>query len=160
MDMITCVDIYGNTHKTTKSSLQWRPAAYGIVIRDGKVLLLRQFGGRYELPGGALELGEDHKRAVIREVKEETGIEVEEPIALGMEASFFKAAHSTNEAFHSLLLYFHCKFAGGEESSAAWDEIERKTVESIEWISVEAIDSLEVASTVDFRPFIRQAVGM
>lgn len=108
----------------------------------------------------ALELGEDHKSTVIREVKEETGIEVEKPIALGMEASFFKAAHSMNEAFHSLSLYFYCESAGGEDSSAAWDEIERKTVESIAWVSIEAIDSLEVASTVDFRPFIRQAVEM
>ena len=37
------------------------------------------------------------------------------------------------------------------------DETERKTVESIEWVNVEAIDDLVPASTVDFRKYVKMA---
>src|SRR3982751_4709214 len=99
-DLTTCVDIDGNTYEIPTAELQWRPAAYGIVIKDGKVLLSRQFG-KYDLPGGGVDPGEDLKAAVIREVKEETGIDVDNPAALGVENSFFHAAHSTKKTYHS-----------------------------------------------------------
>lgn len=57
--------------------------AVGAVISDGKgrVLLLRRrqspfMGGRYEIPGGVVEEGEDLFQALKREVREETGLEV------------------------------------------------------------------------------------
>ncbi|HSX05690.1 MAG TPA: NUDIX hydrolase [Candidatus Saccharimonadales bacterium] len=53
--------------------------------KDGRVLLLREADGRWELPGGGLEHGEDPKAALAREVAEETGLTVEwmsnQPIA-------------------------------------------------------------------------------
>lgn len=45
---------------------------------DGRVLLLRQYHrDGWTLPGGLLNRGEDPARAVVREVREETGITVE-----------------------------------------------------------------------------------
>lgn len=54
-----------------------------VIVRDGNVLLLRRsardfMGGVYELPSGRVELGEDLADALIREVKEETGLTVTE----------------------------------------------------------------------------------
>lgn len=53
--------------------------AAAIIIRDGKLLLFkRQKPGReyYILPGGGVELEETFEQACIREVKEETGLDV------------------------------------------------------------------------------------
>jgi 8-oxo-dGTP pyrophosphatase MutT (NUDIX family) len=45
----------------------------GVVIRDDRVLLLRNDRDEWELPGGKLELGEDPAACVAREIDEETG---------------------------------------------------------------------------------------
>src|SRR3954453_21677136 len=43
----------------------------GVVIRDGRVLLLRNESDEWELPGGKLELGEQPAVRVAREIAEE-----------------------------------------------------------------------------------------
>jgi 8-oxo-dGTP pyrophosphatase MutT (NUDIX family) len=45
----------------------------GVVVRAGRVLLLRNDRDEWELPGGRLEAGETPQRCVVREVAEETG---------------------------------------------------------------------------------------
>ena len=53
----------------------------GIVIEDGQLLLLDQdtpnTGRSWSLPGGKLEEGETLAGALVREMKEETGLDVE-----------------------------------------------------------------------------------
>ena len=48
----------------------------GVLVRDGRVLLLRNEREEWELPGGKLELGEDPAVCVAREITEETGLPV------------------------------------------------------------------------------------
>lgn len=52
--------------------------AYGIVIENNKILLIKKAKGPYEgkldLPGGTIEFGEKPNEALIRELQEETGI--------------------------------------------------------------------------------------
>ncbi|MFC1711108.1 NUDIX hydrolase [Patescibacteria group bacterium] len=55
----------------------------GIIIkRKNKILLLKRKGShgidQWSLPGGYLEFGETFKQCAVREVKEETGLEVKE----------------------------------------------------------------------------------
>ncbi|MGW1741337.1 NUDIX hydrolase [Nocardia sp. NPDC001965] len=46
--------------------------------REGRILLIRRSdNGKYSVPGGGLEAGETVAQAVVREVREETGIEVD-----------------------------------------------------------------------------------
>jgi 8-oxo-dGTP pyrophosphatase MutT (NUDIX family) len=45
----------------------------GVVVRDGRVLLLRNERDEWELPGGKLDLGEDPTTCVVREIAEEVG---------------------------------------------------------------------------------------
>jgi 8-oxo-dGTP diphosphatase len=53
-----------------------RDSAFAVISRGKKVLLVRTFEGRWQLPGGRLERGESHRAAARREVREETGIRV------------------------------------------------------------------------------------
>jgi len=54
--------------------------AYGLVIQDGKILLIKKVGGPYDgkldLPGGTIEFCERPEDALKRELMEEVGIEV------------------------------------------------------------------------------------
>jgi 8-oxo-dGTP pyrophosphatase MutT (NUDIX family) len=55
----------------------------GIVIHDGRALLLLNERDEWDLPGGRPDPGEEHRAALRREVREETGLEVEVGAALG-----------------------------------------------------------------------------
>ena len=53
----------------------------GVAFVDGRVLLIKRrfepLAGRWSLPGGALEVGETLAEGLAREMKEETGLDVE-----------------------------------------------------------------------------------
>jgi len=67
-------------------------ATKAIIVHEGKILLLRESGsyddgtntGRFDVPGGRLNPGEYFLDALKREVKEETGLDVEvgRPVAV------------------------------------------------------------------------------
>lgn len=48
----------------------------GVLIHQGRVLLLLNERGEWDLPGGRPDPEEDHRTALEREVREETGLEV------------------------------------------------------------------------------------
>lgn len=62
-----------------------RVACKAVIVKDGKVLILREAAtydegtqrGRWHMPGGRIEVGENFEAALKREVREETGLEVE-----------------------------------------------------------------------------------
>jgi 8-oxo-dGTP pyrophosphatase MutT (NUDIX family) len=49
----------------------------GVVIHRGRVLLLRNKRGEWDLPGGQPNANEGHRAALAREVHEETGLAIE-----------------------------------------------------------------------------------
>jgi 8-oxo-dGTP diphosphatase len=63
-------------------------AVDAIIEKNGKVLLVKRnfppFRGKYAIPGGIVEYGETVEAAVVREVREETGLEVEVQEILGV----------------------------------------------------------------------------
>ena len=57
-----------------------------VIIKEGKIVLIKRGNepskGKWSIPGGHVELGENLKEAVIRETKEETCLDVDNPILL------------------------------------------------------------------------------
>ena len=64
-----------------KSKFSGKTVTAIIQFPDGKILLVKRgtvvFKGHWALPGGRVEVGENVEQAVVREVKEETGLSVE-----------------------------------------------------------------------------------
>jgi 8-oxo-dGTP diphosphatase len=79
--------------KTSSVDIQRIATKALIIDDDGKYLLLREAStyeegtnvGRYHLPGGRLDIGEHFEDGLFREVKEETGLQIEiiQPIYVG-----------------------------------------------------------------------------
>ncbi len=60
----------------------WIPVVAGFLKKDGKILVGQRpenntLAGQWEFPGGKIELGETPEQALIRELDEELGIQVE-----------------------------------------------------------------------------------
>jgi len=52
-----------------------RPSVRGIIIKDGRIAMIHSMEyDYYMLPGGGIEQGEEHPDALIREVREESGL--------------------------------------------------------------------------------------
>lgn len=51
---------------------------YGVITRDNEILLIKKawgpHTGKWDLPGGRIEFGEEPYEALVREIDEETGI--------------------------------------------------------------------------------------
>jgi ADP-ribose pyrophosphatase YjhB (NUDIX family) len=92
-------------------------AVSAAIMRDGRVLLVRRARaparGLYTLPGGVVEAGETLVEAVIREVKEETSLDIE-PVALaGHREAIVRDAAGRPER-HFVILSFACRWRAGE----------------------------------------------
>lgn len=155
---VICKDVDGKEYKMPVDQLKWRPTTYGIVIKDSNILLSKQFGERFDLPGGGLDLGELPEEGVIREIKEETGIDAKNPKLVTVVNSFFFSAHAKKESYQCLIFYYLCEFAGGEFSTDGFDEWEKLYAEMAQWIPLDKLDGIKVASLVDYRPFVKKAL--
>jgi 8-oxo-dGTP pyrophosphatase MutT (NUDIX family) len=156
---LTSRDLQGNVYDVATSELSWRPSAYGIVIRDNKILLVIE-NEKYHLPGGGIELGENPAEAVLREVKEETGVTAESARLLDMASSLFSfGAYDTPpdlQHVHSLLIYYACEYVSEDAADKHLDAYEVAAGLRSEWVDVSMLDDITVGTTVDWRPVVRR----
>lgn len=100
-----------------------------------EVLFVRQrtgpFKGWWLLPGGHVKFGETLREAVVREVKEETGLLVKVSKLLGA----FDVI-DTQQNYHFIHIVFLCKLVGGELRAGS-DAIE------IEWFNPNRLDNAQ-----------------
>jgi len=100
--------------------------ACALVDRDGRVLIAQRpegknLAGLWEFPGGKVEPGEQPEAALIRELKEELGIDVTEACL----APLTFASHAYDE-FHLLMPVFVCRRWKGE--------VERREHSDLRWV--------------------------
>lgn len=85
---------------------QFRIGVYALIFRGHEILLaLRRDIDWWNLPGGGLELGETVEEGVCREVREETGLQVEVDHLVGVYSKPQK---------QEVVLTFVCRVIGGE----------------------------------------------
>ena len=107
--------------------LKDRSACRGILMRDGKILLIRfRVSGNYMIPGGGVEQGEKLRECLTREFAEETGILIAPGDEFLILDEYFGSMHFVNH-------YFHCQEAGGE-TRRKLTENEKKLGLSFEWV--------------------------
>ena len=88
-----------------------------IMLRRDRILMAQRgkepLKGWWSLPGGAVEVGESLKNAVCREVREETGLEIE---PLGVMEIFERIMHDDAGApeYHYVLIDYVCRVIGGK----------------------------------------------
>jgi 8-oxo-dGTP diphosphatase len=118
-----------------------------VIVHEGRVLLVQRgrepMKGRWTIPGGLVEIGESLHEAVVRETREETGLEVE-PIEL---VELLDRIHREEGRvrYHYVIADYLCRLVGGT-LAAADDAAAVRWVERAEWNShsVLAIDPITV----------------
>jgi 8-oxo-dGTP diphosphatase len=113
------------------SARQWSIGASAAVVNEGRVLLVRHtYGekkGRWALPGGYATHQERIDETVIREVKEETGLEVEVVDVIGLRTRYTVQGGALFVLFRARPLAGELSATGEEVDRARWfslDEIE------------------------------------
>jgi 8-oxo-dGTP diphosphatase len=106
----------------------------GVLERDGKVLICRRRSDqahplKWEFPGGKLEAGESPESALVRELREELGIEA----TVGSEVMRYEFAYPGKQ---SILLIFL--------PVARWrGEVQNRIFETIVWEKLESLGSYD-----------------
>jgi nucleoside triphosphatase len=86
-----------------------------IFNRDNRVLLVlsERWGGQYVVPGGHIELGERIEETVIREVKEETGLDVYDLKFVMIQECVFDEGFY--KKMHFIFFDYSCRTDAGED---------------------------------------------
>jgi len=93
-----------------------KPCAGALIVHDGRVLLVKRgiqpFLGYWDIPGGFLEEDELPEVGAIREVREETGLEIRLTDLLGFYVDRYMYG---DEGGYCLNIYFLAEVTGGKE---------------------------------------------
>jgi 8-oxo-dGTP diphosphatase len=106
-------------------------AVGAVVVDDGRLLVVRRANPPsatlWSLPGGRVRRGEDLRSAVVREVREETGLAVEVTGLCGF-------AERIGEGHHYVILDFWARVRGGRQR--AGDD-----ASDVDWFSADRLDA-------------------
>ena len=99
------------------SQLVMTPSVAALIRNEaGQILfLVRADNGLWDLPAGAIDPGETPAQAVVREVREETGLIVEPSAVLGVfGGEGFRVSYSNADIVEYTVIVFECRVVGGE----------------------------------------------
>ncbi len=115
----------------------------GVVIEHGRTLLIRRgsepLKGRWSIPGGTLELGETLETGVVRELAEETGLEVR---VLEMIEAFERIFPEDGRTprYHFVILDYLCQRVSGTAGAAS-------DVTDVAWAREDELPAYELSPT-------------
>ncbi|HEV8594711.1 MAG TPA: NUDIX hydrolase [Thermoplasmata archaeon] len=118
------------------------PAVSALLLDGDRVLLIRRKAspnrGRWTFPGGTVQLGETLSAAVVREVREETGLAVE-PLEV-VDATDVIVPETVRPDYHFVLVVFRGRAVGGSLRAMS-DAAEAR------WVPFSQLDELDVTET-------------
>ena len=117
-----------------------------VIINAGRILLVRRGVepalGKWSFPGGAVELGEKVRDAVIRETKEETGLDVELVDDTPMDVNdIIYSDDGGHLLYHYVLLQFLVRLKGGVLKPTS-------DVTDAKWVPFEKIEYYDLAMSI------------
>ena len=121
--------------------------AVGAVILDaGRVLLVRRgqepLKGEWSLPGGAVEVGETLEAALVREVREETSLDVVVgPVVEVLDSIRHDAVGRAQ--YHYVIVDYACRVRAGTPTAA----VRGTDADDVQWVPVEELDRYRVTAT-------------
>lgn len=121
------------------------PAASAVVVdHEGRVLLhLRADTGNWSIPGGGMEPGESIAGCVVREVREETGVEVRPVRLVGVYSDpGHVVAYDDGEVRQEFSVCFACEPVGGA-TDASNDESD-----DVRWFRRDELDDLQITPSI------------
>ncbi len=111
-----------------------------IMVCDGKILLEKRKSepgkGKWSVPGGLVELGESTEQAVIREVKEETGLDVENPELVDVVNNIIFDENGKIK-YHFVIVDYFVKLKGGELKAA-------DDAEELKWVALDEAENYNI----------------
>ena len=121
-----------------------------VVICKGKILLEKRKGepgrGKWSIPGGLVELGERIEETVIREVKEETGLDVESPELIDV-VDNISVDDDGRVRYHFVIVDYFVKLKGGTLKAA-------DDAEELRWVAFNQVEKYDLTKT--FRGFFER----
>ncbi|QHF55618.1 MULTISPECIES: NUDIX hydrolase [Streptococcus] len=123
--------------RTIMANQSFGVRATALIIKDGKIFLTKDDKGRYYTIGGAIEVNELVRDAVIREVKEELGVD-----CLVNQLAFVVENQFTQEklTFHNIEFHFIVQPLGEMPN----EMIEGEQKQACEWIDLDNLVNLDV----------------
>ena len=119
-----------------------KPCVVAIILNDANHVLMTSRGiepdqGKLDLPGGFVMLGELPEDAVIRETKEELGVDVEvlDFVGFAVDRYYYQDFHET-----TLISAYLVKIVSGEPYAA-----DNREIGGIEWVDPDDFDSERLA---------------
>jgi ADP-ribose pyrophosphatase YjhB (NUDIX family) len=122
---VSRIDHYNDPNAPRPNSLV--PAASAIVAdQDGRILLHRRDDTQlWSIPGGAMEPGESIAQTVVREVEEETGLQVEPERLVGIYSNpNHVVEYSDGEVRQQFSVCFVCHPVGGQLATSTDESLE------------------------------------
>ena len=114
--------------------------AAGIIIHDNKVLTHKNVNkDHYAIPGGRIEIGENSKQTLKREIQEELGKEIEIKDYMATIENFFEM---DEKKYHEFYFLYRAEFANEEDKKIDYilHNVEGKEYLQYEWIDLYQID--------------------
>ncbi len=144
MSQVECTTLYGAKIVLPAERLTFRPSAYAIIRHEDRILLLKMRStGKWFLPGGGCEVDEHLEVALWREVREETGLEIDIERFVAFKEDFFYY-DPTDFAFHGLMFFYVCR--PRTLVLASNDEIQDGEVEAPCWVQIDQLRSEDIQS--------------
>jgi len=121
-----------------------------VIICDGKLLLEKRKNdpgkGKWSIPGGLVELGENVEQTVIREVKEETGLEVEKPEHIDIVDNITRDENGEIK-YHFVIIDYFVKLKGGTMKATS-------DAEELRWVTFDDVEKHDL--TITFKAFFQR----